>query len=139
MLNYYINNSGEQTATGSIIVIEVTDATLNKIRYYIHEMHIDFFNGIRLTGYKKVKPNGIDNEYIDSAIELTVTNNTYRKLSDLTVHTSATALNEDGSLKAGFIGEFDLFVQMFGHNVSGTVNAIYPFIIDAIQRKYSLV
>lgn len=37
-------------------------------------------------------------EYIDSAIELFVTNNTYRKLDDFTVHTAETAL-ENGVLK----------------------------------------
>lgn len=46
MSNYYINSNGEVSSTGSVVVVETVDANSNKIKYYIYEMHIDFFSGI---------------------------------------------------------------------------------------------
>lgn len=123
----YINNN-------AVIVIESQG-----FKYVVTNMIVNFTSGIRIEGVKYYVAADVNKEYEDSQFTLMVTNNTYRKLSDLTVHTAETALNEEGTLKEGYLGEFDLFVQIFGHNSQGSVNAIYPFIVDAIQRKYSLV
>lgn len=122
----YTNNS-------SVIVIESQG-----FKYVVTNMHVNFVSGIRIEGIKYYVATDVNKEYEDSQFSLLVTNNTYRKLADLTVHTAETAL-ENGVLKQGYIGEFDLFVQMFGHNMLNQPNAIYPFIVDAIQRKFNLV
>lgn len=137
MIIEYLNNVGQPEPYGSVIRITDSRPSGNIYEYKVAQMIVDFSGEIAIKGFVKVITSELTFEVLDT-FELKVNNTSYRNMVDFTVHHADTALNPDGTLIAGYIGEFDLFVSMFGHNVSNKPNSIYPFIVDAIQRKFNL-
>lgn len=126
MITTYTNNN-------RVIVV-----THGDYKYTVTSMVVVFKDYVRLEGtITYTAPNG--KEYFEEDLRLTVDNTSYRNLSTLAVVDASTALNPNGSVKTGYIGELDLFVELFGHNTANQVNSMYPFIVDAIQRKYNLI
>ena len=138
MIIKYTDLNGVETINGSQIKIIDSKGSGNIYTYSCISMTIQFFiETIVISGVREINPVDSDKTYKES-FELYVTNSSIRRMSDLAVALPSEALNIDGSLKSGYKREFDFFVELFGHNNFGMVTAMYPFIIDAIQRKYNL-
>ena len=121
------------TYTNNNRVIEITNGNY---KYVVTSMIVLFKYYVKIEGQILfLASNG--KEYLDSDLSLIVNNDSYRDLSDLSVVDASVALT-NGTLNSGYIGELDLFVELFGHNSADQPNKMYPFIVDAIQRKYNL-
>lgn len=72
-----------------------------------------------------------------SSPALIVNNDHYRFIGDATLRIAdaTEALNEDGTVKPGYISEYMFFVGAFGTHTIAVPFGIYAFIQDALVRK----
>jgi len=66
---------------------------------------------------------------------LLVTDDSYRRLSDMAVVPASEATDAEGVVLPGYISEYDFFVQAFGLKTIDVPFGIYGFVADALCRK----
>lgn len=139
MIIKYTDVNDVETPFGSQIKVIDTKESGNIYTYSCISMTIQFFAEIiTISGQKELTPVDSDKSYKEP-FELYVTNNSYRNINTFNIVSVEEALDENGNLKEGYMPEFNLFVSLFGHNAFNQPNKIYPFIVDAITRKFNLI